>query len=272
MYVSLARNLDVEFRLGWHVIRNMDSETGARSLPKRDGEERRFFTEVIWRTLPESILGIAPLRERLNKLLLDQIAAELPSLIDEIELKSTVCRTQLQRLGLPRASIEEQRLYLLTLGQTFQSLTKAAVDGTYNDDFFGDAKTDAGYQKRIRAIVQNLNQSFAKIMARDGHYYDIIDFSNGDSVQKSNPNAKVLTRNRFLDRIETLIKRTRGRELPGTFNPMIISDLFLEQSRPWESLAKHHIEKVAQAATEFLRHLVFYKVRHCLEQSIMARS
>jgi GTP-binding protein EngB required for normal cell division len=256
MYVSLAQNLDVEFRLGWHVLRNMDSETGAWSLPKRDREERRFFTEGIWCTLPKSILGIAPLRERLSKLLLGQIAAELPSLIGEIETKSTACRNQLQRLGLPRASIEEQRLYLLSLGQTFQSLTKAAVDGTYNDDFFGDAKTDVGYQKRIRAVVQNLNQSFAGTMAREGHYYAIIDSSDSDSVQKGSPKVKVFTRTRFLDRIEALMKRTRGCELPGTFNPMIITDLFLEQSRPWEVLATHHIEQVARAATRFLEHLV----------------
>jgi GTPase SAR1 family protein len=258
MYVSLAQNLDVEFRLGWHVLRNMDSETGAWSLPKRDGEERKFFNEGIWRTLTPSILGIAPLRERLSKLLLGQIAAELPSLIDEIEIKSTACRNQLHKLGLPRASIEEQRLYLLTLGQNFQSLTKAAVDGTYNDGFFGDAKTDAGYQKRIRAVVQNLNESFAGIMAREGHHYAISDSSDDETVQKDSPNAKVLTRTQFLDRIEALMKRTRGCELPGTFNPLIISDLFLEQSRPWEALAKVHIERVAQAVTKFLRHLVSY--------------
>lgn len=36
MYVSLARNQDVEFRLGWHVLKNMDSETGAFSLADRD--------------------------------------------------------------------------------------------------------------------------------------------------------------------------------------------------------------------------------------------
>lgn len=28
MYVSLARNQDLEFRLGWHVLKNIDSETG----------------------------------------------------------------------------------------------------------------------------------------------------------------------------------------------------------------------------------------------------
>ncbi|KAH5707452.1 hypothetical protein HBI20_205330 [Parastagonospora nodorum] len=256
MYMSLAQNLDVEFRLGWHVLKNMDSETGAWSLARRDGDERRFFTEGVWRSLPESILGIAPLRERLSKLLLDQIAAELPSLIEEIETKSTTCRTQLQILGLPRASVEEQRLYLLTLSQNFQSLTKAAVDGTYNDDFFGDAKTGAGYQKRIRAVVQNLNQSFAEIMAREGHYYDITDSSNGNSVQNVSRKVKVLSRAHYLNRIEALMKRTRGRELPGTFNPMIVADLFLEQSHPWEALARHHIEQVANSVIEFLKHLV----------------
>ncbi|KAH4902835.1 hypothetical protein HBI56_121500 [Parastagonospora nodorum] len=240
MYMSLAQNLDVEFRLGWHVLKNMDSETGAWSLARRDGDERRFFTEGVWRSLPESILGIAPLRERLSKLLLDQIAAELPSLIEEIET----------------TSVEEQRLYLLTLSQNFQSLTKAAVDGTYNDDFFGDAKTGAGYQKRIRAVVQNLNQSFAEIMAREGHYYDITDSSNGNSVQNVSRKVKVLSRAHYLDRIEALMKRTRGRELPGTFNPMIVADLFLEQSHPWEALARHHIEQVANSVIEFLKHLV----------------
>ncbi|KZM21682.1 GTPase [Ascochyta rabiei] len=255
MYVSLAQNLDVEFRLGWHVLRNMDSEIGAWSLPKRDGEERHFFSEGIWRTLADSILGIAALRERLSKLLLGQIAAELPSLIEEIEIKSTACRTQLQRLGLPRATIEEQRQYLLTLGQAFQSLTKAAVDGTYNDDFFGNARTEAGYQKRIRAVVQNLNQSFAEIMAREGHFYAVTD-SSKDDLAMGNPKVKTIARARYLERVETLMKRTRGCELPGSFNPMIVSDLFLEQSRPWEALAKRHVEGVAQAVTKFLRHLV----------------
>ena len=162
MYISLAKNPDVEFRLGWHCLRNMDSETGSGARSNRDEEESKFFSQGIWPTLPESILGIVPLRERLSKVLLVQIAAELPSLVEEIELKSAACRTGLGKLGQPRASIEEQRQYLITLSQACQALTKAAVDGTYNDDFFGDAKTDAGYQKRIRAVVQNLNQSFSR--------------------------------------------------------------------------------------------------------------
>lgn len=183
MYVSLAHNLGVEFRLGWHVLRNMDSETGSWSLSKRNENERHFFSKGIWATLPESILGIASLRERLSKLLLAQIATELPSLIEEIELQSIACRTQIRKLGRPRTNIEEQRRYLLTLSQNFQSLTKAAVDGTYNDMFFDDARTDAGYQKRIRAVIQNLNQSFAETIAHEGHRYVITD-SSGEAPQR----------------------------------------------------------------------------------------
>jgi GTPase SAR1 family protein len=255
-YISLARNLDVEFRLGWHVLKNMDSEAGNSSPSERDDEERSFFAEGVWPTLPDNILGIAPLRERLSKVLLAQIAAELPSLIEEIDVKSASCRTRLQKLGQPRASIEEQRHYLLNLSQTSQALIKSAVDGTYNDDFFGDAKSDAGYQKRIRAAVQNLNESFSKTMAHEGHRYVITDSINEAPSQSRIARAEVLTRAQFLNRIENLMKRTRGRELPGTFNPMIISDLFLEQSQPWEALAEAHISQVARAVRTFLKHLI----------------
>ena len=31
------------------------------------------------------------------------------------------------------------------------------MDGTYNDPFFENAKTKLGYQKRICAVMQNLN-------------------------------------------------------------------------------------------------------------------
>ena len=56
-----------------------------------------------------------------------------------------------------------------------------------------------------------------------------------------------------MDDIEDVMRRTRGRELPGTFNPMIVADLFLEQSDPWEPIARSHIEKVWLAARDFLR-------------------
>ena len=255
MYISLARNQDVEFRLGWHVLKNMDSETGEWSLADRDVKEEELFSQGIWGDMPRSLLGVNKLRSRLSKVLLGQIAAELPSLIDEIEVKSSGCRSRLDKLGDPRATLAEQQLYLFHLSQSFQSLVKAAVDGTYNEPFFGDAKSEPGYQKRIRAVVQNLNSDFADNIARRGHCREVTDLIDTSHISKD---VMPITRDTFIDHIQHLMKRTKGRELPGTFNPMIVSDLFLEQSTPWEAIARSHVDRVWKAVKDFLTHAAAY--------------
>ena len=255
MYVSLARNQDVEFRLGWHVLKNMDSEKGEWSLADRGVKEEEFFSQGIWEDMSRSLLGVDKLRSRLSKVLLGQIAAELPSLIDEIDIKSSACRNRLDKLEDPRATLAEQQLYLFQLSQSFQSLVKAAVDGTYNDPFFGDAKSELGYQKRIRAVMQNLNLDFADNISRRGHCRKVTESKNTNHISKD---VIPITRDKFIDHIQHLMKRTKGRELPGTFNPMIISDLFLEQSAPWEAIARSHVDKVWKAAKEFLGHVAAY--------------
>ncbi|KAM3070385.1 hypothetical protein ACMFMG_010212 [Clarireedia jacksonii] len=249
MYVSLARNQDVEFYLGWHVLKNMDSETGEWSLADRDLKEQQFFSQGIWGELSRSLLGIDTLRKRLNKVLLRQIAVELPSLVNEIEIKVNACRGRLEKLGEPRATLAEQRLYLLHISQMFQSLIKASVDGTYNDLFFEDAKSERGYHQRIRAVVQNLNLEFAERITRRGHYREIVESPENTCVPRG---VAAITRREFMDHIQNLMQRTRGRELPGMFNPMIVTDLFLEQSSPWEIIARSHVEKVWKAAKEFI--------------------
>lgn len=255
MYVSLAKNQDVEFRLGWHVLKNMDAETGDWSLTDRAVKEDEFFSQGKWQELPPSLLGIDTLRDRLSKLLLGQIAAELPSLIEEIDIKSKACRSRLDRLGEPRATLAEQRVYLLHISQSFQSLVKAAVDGTYNDPFFEDAKSEAGYQKRIRALMQNLNLDFAERIERRGHRHEITDSKKTSGISRD---VILITRDEFIDHIRQVMRRTRGRELPGTFNPMIVADLFLEQSIPWEAIARSHIDSVWNATKGFLSHTVTY--------------
>lgn len=249
MYVSLARNQDVEFRLGWHVLKNMDSELGQWSLMDRDINEEAFFLKGIWHDLSRSLVGVNKLRDRLSKVLLGQIAAELPSLIDEIEIKSNTCQSRLDKLGEPRATLDEQRRYLLHISQSFQSLVKASIDGTYNDPFFGNAESEIGYQKRIRAVVQNLNLDFADKIAKQGHRREITTSEDTNQVSRG---VIPITRDKFLDLVQHLMRRTKGRELPGTFNPMIVADLFLDQSSSWEAIAKSHIDKVWKAAKEFL--------------------
>jgi hypothetical protein len=257
-FVSLARNQDVDFRLGWHVLRNLDTDTGGGSLSLRDMEEKEFFSKGVWNTLPTASLGVEKLRERMSALLLAQIAAELPSLMEEIGSKLDVCKSRLEKLGEPRATPEEQRLYLLHLSETCQSITRTAVHGSYNHPFFGDAISEAGYQKRLRAVIQNLNESFAKSILERGHKYEITDSADDTTDTK----ATLIGRSEYLDRIEQLIRRTRGRERPGTYNSMVVANLFVEQSQPWPSIVKQYSDDVIQSIESYLHLLVAYVADH----------
>ncbi|KAK0723412.1 P-loop containing nucleoside triphosphate hydrolase protein [Lasiosphaeria miniovina] len=247
LYVSLAKNQEVEFRLGWHVLRNTDSEKGTWSLAERDNEEVVFFQSGVWTQLPQLSLGIDKLRGRLSKVLLRQIASELPGLVEEIDGKFSACESKLMRLGAPRATGHEQRLYLFHLSQSFLTLLKAATDASYTDPFFGISKAEHEYQGHFRAVVQNLNQGFASTISVRGHYWAIEEAGGGHER---------MSRSNFISHIEELMKKTRGRELPGTFNPMIVAELFVEQSRPWEFIVSRHVKSVWDAACRFLHMVV----------------
>ncbi|KAH1648192.1 hypothetical protein KXX16_008902 [Aspergillus fumigatus] len=251
-FVSLAKNQEVEFRLGWHALKNMDTEKGTWTLPERDKEESAFFASGVWEALPRSHVGIDRLRERLSKLLLAQIATELPSLMEEIKAKMEDCLQKLEKLGEPRTTQEEQRSYLFHCSQSFQNLVNSAVEGTYSDPFFENAKSETGYKRRIRAVVQNLNEQFTSRMKRRGHYYEIDDDVD-DEDEDSLGGQLFISREHYIRHVENLLRRTRGKELPGTFNPMIINDLFIEQSQPWERITSEHVREVWEAAKAFVK-------------------
>jgi len=71
--------------------------------------------------------------------------------------------------------IQEQRRYLLCIHRDFSTLMKSAVDGTYNDPFFGNAKTTEGYRKRLRAVVQNALTDFREEIQANGHARTVIE-------------------------------------------------------------------------------------------------
>lgn len=260
-YLALAQNQDVEFRLGWHVLKNRDTDVESWALEDRDALEVEFFSRGAWATLPAEDLGIKSLRERLSSLLINQIAKELPHLMREIETKTASCQQELDKLGRARVTAQEQRMYLMQISQSFQGLTQAAVDGTYNDTYFGDTVSSVGYQKHIRAVVQNLNREFATELEENGRRYKIVSKTIKEVkglLENIPTDDRSLTRDEYVEKITTVVKRTRGRELPGMVNPMIIADLFKEQSSPWPKIAEAHVQKVWKAVREGLKHLIVH--------------
>lgn len=248
-FVSLAMNEDIEFSFGWHVFKNSDSEAGSWTLDERNALEAEFLFASAWSALGEADRGIEALRTKLSNLLVRQIKSRY--LMAEIERKTAVCQTHLDQLGEARVTTNQKQVYFIKISQTFQSIVKAAVDGTYNDPFFGDAESPQGYEKRIRAVVQNLNTDFAATLSKDGKLLELHD----DKPQEC-CTSREITRESYLDKIIRLMEKNRGRELPGMFNPMIITDLFKEQSTPWEDITQLHVDAVWGATRDFLNHVI----------------
>ena len=55
--------------------------------------------------------------------------------------------------------------------------------------------------------------------------------------------------------------RTRGRELPGNYNYVLLSELFHEQSSRWQSIAEDHVARVSQMATGFVQMALLRLIR-----------
>lgn len=250
-YLELAQNKNVKFRHGWHVVRNRDYKTRNSSDAERDAAERDFFASGIWTSLSPTQLGIHALITRLSKLLHDHSLEQLPRVIGEIELGISNCSQLLRKLGDARGTANDQRRYLLQVGQAFTGLVKGAVEGDYSDrSFFGDSKKGGGYEKRLRAQIQNDLSDFARDVATKGNAVTIVDDPN-DASDESRP--KRVERSKFAAEVNDMMQSNRGRELPGTFNPLVIRELFAAQCRPWEGLAQKCVDKALSAARTLLQ-------------------
>ena len=259
-FFELAENKDVSFRLGWHVLKNRDYQDRDCTASERDVAEEKFFARGIWTSLSPSQMGIGSLKPRLSRVLKDQILSELPGLIADVEAGVKDCKTRLDRLGGSRASAQQQRLYLHSVSQGFSDLIKSAVKGMYDDPFFGDPTTDEGYSKRLRAITQNTGLEFAKDIKNNGHFKEIVETK--PSTPSKAPPYKV-TREERLQEVGVLMKRSRGCELPGTFKPEIIGNLFQDQCKPWKRIIDSFTEELFSSA----RNVVFLALEHTADQA-----
>lgn len=62
-----------------------------------------------------------------------------------------------------------------------------------------------------------------------------------------------MTKEDALKWVAHVLARTRGRELVGNYNPLLVGELLWEQASKWHLLAVHHIESVASQCSQFLK-------------------
>ncbi|PMD57289.1 dynamin family protein-like protein [Hyaloscypha bicolor E] len=280
-FISLARNEDVFFKLGWHVLKNRKFEEQDCSLRDRNFAESTFFRTSNFNVLPKESVGIDELRKRLSRLLFEHVKQELPKLRQDLENALTEANTQLDVMGSCRSSPAECKAYLSQLSQDIYDVSKAAVDGHYEGDYFHGEITDEEFKdedespvsiSRIRAVVQNLNTEFSETFRRVAHKYHI-DLDNdgwsgfdpncadglSDRLGKTQITPIRWTKEMALKWVANVLARTRGRELVGNYNPLLVGELFWEQSSKWQLIAVDHIECVADQCSKFLKTLLHDK-------------
>ncbi len=124
--------------------------------------------------------------------------------------------------------------------------------------------------RRFRAVVQHLNLKFSELMHTRGHKYSIQsrkrdentktehdtsddEHDSSDDDRDDHPCPIKMTRDESIEWVQRTLERSRGCELPGNFNPLIISQLFWEQSTHWDTLAHQHIFKVSESCKAFVK-------------------
>ncbi|KAI9641929.1 hypothetical protein NHQ30_009798 [Ciborinia camelliae] len=284
-FIRLAKNENVRFKLGWHVVRNRKFEETHFNLMERNMKEISWFQESNFKELPQASVGIAQLRIRLSVLLFEHIQRELPNLRREIDKGLSLSRDQLGMLGKSRSTTAECKSYLVQLSNDFANICKASVDGHYEGAYFrGSPNTESGIDlRRTRALVQSMNKSFCDNLRLNGHKYQIIMSENTTSGELSDerPLADVetdtrtdidrpfvYTRKEAFDWVNRALKACRGMEVYGTYSPTLISQLFWEQSEKWEALASTHMEDVSDVCTNFLKSLLHDKVPKDVESRL----
>jgi hypothetical protein len=275
-WLDLARNRDISFELGWHLLRNRADDERNLSFAQRNLKEQMFFSTGNYSSLPSYMMGVDALRQRLSRLLFNHLKRGLPHL--RAELDATLIETShaLESLGKSRGSIGEQRIYLAELATLASNMIQMGLDGNYDTVFFGAIDVDKAVDTeenslRLRAVVQHLNMRFAERIRTQGHAYSIEkevdsndDTSIGDAKAKPprvSKKAAKISRQQAIERVILIQERIRGRELPGVFNPLIIGHLFSEQSVKWGPMAQEHIDAVAAACKAFVLHVLEHVAR-----------
>ncbi|KAI1137859.1 P-loop containing nucleoside triphosphate hydrolase protein [Hypoxylon sp. FL0543] len=284
-YVQLAKNgfTSEQLPLGWHVIQNRGAEDTSDAEEQRAEEERSFLESGAWSALPPSDLGVENLRKKISGLLYEHIRNNLSGLVQSIRDKIQDHEVKLKRLGQPRSTPMRIRMYLEQVTSRFHTLCLDAIGGNYDDEFFGslfikeEDPAKAYRLTKIRAVVRELNQSFARVLETKGSKRIILPrasnaFPHGTTDSRPKRTLPIslwrLDRQYEIDdpekvsfedmakELACLLETHQGNEFPGTSNDRLAMKLFRDQSQPWEKIARRHIQLMLTVANGFVRTLL----------------
>ncbi|EPE35313.1 hypothetical protein GLAREA_11012 [Glarea lozoyensis ATCC 20868] len=134
-------------------------------------------------------------------------------------------------------------------------MVQAAIDGVYADPFFTSYPNQPdSFDRRLRANIQRILEFYSGRMCLSGHALEVVE--DDKKPTRSAPSTYVM-RSVYLELVKKLMAECRGRELPGSFNPLVVGDLFSRQCKPWENITQKLAEEVHEAAMTTFNKMLF---------------
>jgi GTP-binding protein EngB required for normal cell division len=264
-FIGLVNNQDKHnhFKLGWYVLLNPGPPEEGEAWPSaedRTQRERAFFSQGKWSTLPASMCGVGPLKQKLSVQLQKHIGKHIGALEKQIEQAEDECKAELKSLGAGKDTVEEMKAEMVELWHKSNGLMIPAMDGTYKSpsgiSFFPagvDGKGTPPQNLRARAVEEN--EKFEERIRTMGHK---LSFSS-DSEPYSTNVVRIgnMSKTQYArEVVEQLLKQKRGTEFPGDHNPRLVYILFQLYSENWYKLSREHTRKLGKICNEFLAEVI----------------
>ncbi|KAI1417105.1 P-loop containing nucleoside triphosphate hydrolase protein [Hypoxylon sp. FL1857] len=291
--VQLVKNTynSIELPLGLHVIQNQGATGSSGTDEQSDEEDRCFLESSPWSAIHSKDRGIESLRKKLSGILLKHIKNNLHDLIENIEEKIHGHKIRLERLGNPRLNPKEQRMHLDKIASRFNTLCLQAVEGNYEDEFFGslfideEASSNANRIRKLRALIHDLTQSFVYVLETKGSRRTILPKSSKASQRNTTDSEleanlpgtlqALVGQYKFEDPEKVTFEAMAadlGQVLStyqGTSNDRLAMNLFRDQSQPWEPIARRHIQLMLTVTKAFVGKLLGH-ITHLDEKTYSA--
>ncbi|KAL2207299.1 hypothetical protein CC79DRAFT_727864 [Sarocladium strictum] len=266
-YLQLIRGRDPVYSLalGWHVLRNRaDYEV---DKGPRETVETKFFESGLWASIAKADRGVASLRKKLSRVLLDHIKKGLPTLLENLQERLSERQLDLRRLGQPRSSLGDMRSYLIDIASNFERLVHDGIHGRYNTPFY---RSRDGQDPRLRAQLRNFSKALRFALLTFGCTQDVIgrpgrrtsqpptapkyleEFMNMHQYTSGLDRPKAMTWTDLTSWLERQAAFHQGTELPGYVNMDVVNHFFQATAKPWEAIAERHLQKVLAVTKVFV--------------------
>lgn len=213
-----------------------------------------------------------PLQGRSLSSMLDKhVHHHMPAVENDIARMITDRERGLDELGPERQDLQRQRGFLLEIASKLQHITEQALSGVYTNDFFGSYKDHTNSTlkfRRLRAVIRELNESFAEAMSIRG-CRRIIQYpgcgTSSIQTDRFNPYMagwipKYVDFGTLQNEVNEQARHSRGTELPGAVNHVVVGSLFRDQAEPWKELAATHLNNAWVSANYFICQAIHHLV------------